>query len=171
MGFNVPLSVLDQSQEKAAGHNGYHELSHVDAETLLDHYLALNPDQRRARFGAMKSAASLSDFVSQRDWNGSWALGYSRNGLLHGVVELYPVYPGDWRRAEITLTSLAMRGGDRLRNELLQLALFEAGARGTEELIVHVVVPEPWVRSLCAGRATSRNEDQISVLIADCPVD
>jgi hypothetical protein len=108
-------------------------LCSADSEKLLQFYLGMNFQQRRARFGAAVSNESIERFCRGIDWTRIIVVGRERSYCLEAVIEIHPLV-ASWDIAEIALANMVPAGRSRIIAELLQIAAFAAGRRGCSML-------------------------------------
>ena len=72
----------------SASRHNYRKLFVVEAYQYRDHLLRLDPDSRQARFSAVVSNAAVRQHVKAIDWTTTEVLGYFRDGVMRGAVEV-----------------------------------------------------------------------------------
>lgn len=60
----------------------------TEADRLRAHFLKLDPEGRRLRFGALLSDGAVGDYVERIDWLRSLQLGWFEAGELRGLAQL-----------------------------------------------------------------------------------
>ena len=152
--------VVDKGRE-------FRALCPVDTPKILQFYLGMNFQQRRARFGGAVSDDSIRHFCRQMDWHKTIVVGRERGYCLEAVIEIHSLN-ANWEIAEIAVANIMPAGGSRINAALLQIAAFAAGQRGCSMLKIldcsdrAELVPI----LLCMGDVLEE-EDWISVEIQD----
>jgi hypothetical protein len=95
-------------------------------------WCTLNSADRRRRFGAAVSDASIRNYCETLADKDAVVIGAFRSNRMDAVIEVFPLSPA-WEEAEIAMTS---RSDSRaLLEELFRLAAQEAQRRGCATLI------------------------------------
>lgn len=113
-----------------------HELGELDRPRLVEHYRALNDDDRRLRFGFAVSDEYFDDYVDGIDFSRDHVF-----GVFGPAFELIAVaHMGRMgETAELGLSVLAPYRRDGLARRLVARAMQRATALGRRELWIHFV--------------------------------
>jgi hypothetical protein len=126
--------------------------------SLLDFYLGLGFDARRARFGGAMSDDAIRRHCAALDPRTSLVLACAGPSELLAAIELHPL-SADWEDTELALADRATTDRMTIIAHLLQLAAFAAGERGCHTFIVSHDVPEAALRELLRGMGRARRQD------------
>jgi RimJ/RimL family protein N-acetyltransferase len=111
-------------------------LTAADRAAVADHFLALDADDRRLRFGASLSDEAVRDLEERIDFGRDEIFGVPGDDLrLLGVVHV-AFYPG---RAELGLSVLPEARGQGVGAALFSRAVMHLTNRGVREVFVHCV--------------------------------
>ncbi len=109
-------------------------LSPADREALAEHFLALGPEDRRLRFGALLSDEAILDMEQRIDFERDRLFAVADDELrLLGVVHV-AFYKG---KAELGLSVLPAARGQGLGNALFSRAVMHLRNRMVREVFVH----------------------------------
>lgn len=155
--MNVFVAEEDQSVD--ARHLTFRSLSAEQAPLLVPFFTAMNFDERRCRFGAGVSNASISEYCRHVDFTQAEIFGcFSRDDLL-AVVELHPL-AASADCAELGMASLATEHRNLIFGHLLQLVAFAGGRRCYRTLVCTAEFLDPDILALLRsmGRVASRDD-------------
>jgi RimJ/RimL family protein N-acetyltransferase len=111
-------------------------LTAADSAAVADHFLALDADDRRLRFGASLSDEAVRHLEERIDFGRDEIFGAQGDDLrLLGVVHV-AFYPG---RAELGLSVLPEARGQGVGAALFSRAVMHLTNRGVREVFVHCV--------------------------------
>jgi GNAT superfamily N-acetyltransferase len=111
-------------------------LTAADRAAVADHFLALDADDRRLRFGASLSDEAVRDLEERIDFGRDEIFGVPGDDFrLLGVVHV-AFYPG---RAELGLSVLPEARGQGVGAALFSRAVMHLTNRGVREVFVHCV--------------------------------
>lgn len=100
-------------------------------------YCNLGFDDRRRRFRAGISDASIRAYCAALDSRRCFAIDFVHDDLRRAVLEVHALDDG-FDRAELTLTCVAVVEPLHVAAHLVQLAAFQAAARGCRRLVAEI---------------------------------
>jgi RimJ/RimL family protein N-acetyltransferase len=109
-------------------------LRHTDRRALTHHFLSLDAEDRRLRFGASMSDEAVRALDDRIDFDRDELFGIAGDDLRLLAVVHVAFYPG---RAELGLSVLAAARGLGLGNALFSRAVMHLTNRGVREAFVH----------------------------------
>ena len=120
-------------------------LHDTDRQGLLEHYLALSPEDRRLRFGLLVSDEFVRDYVDRIDFRGEVVFGLcSGAGQWLGIGHLSAAADD----AELGLSVLEHARGRGLGAAIFRFAVAHAARNGVARLFMHFLTRNKAILSL-----------------------
>jgi RimJ/RimL family protein N-acetyltransferase len=110
-------------------------LRETDREALVEHFLALEADDRRLRFGASLSDDAVRSLEERIDFDRDEVFGIAGDDLRLEAVVHVAFYGGG--KAELGLSVLPRGRGRGFGNALFSRAVMHLSNRGVREVFVH----------------------------------
>ena len=127
-----------QTKRPMAPNVSVKELTHLDAETILQHLLRLNPYERYLRFGYSISSRSIKQLVAQHlSERGSFFFGVFWDGALVGLCHIARSEPPG--TAEVALSVDADFKDQGIAHSLMRHALEQAQRQLYQSLLLSVL--------------------------------
>ena len=119
----------------------FRRLSQADREEILSHFLRLDPEDRRNRFGGPANDDFIRSYCNRIDWSRSIVFGCFVDCVLRGVGELQVESPGPNQKAEITSTVEGPYQGRGVGTELFR-RLIEVGRERSIKTLYLTILPD-----------------------------
>src|SRR5579863_3493413 len=133
--------IVPHDLSRAAGHPPalVRELTAIDRDRLLTHFLALDEDDRLLRFGQVVPNHVIENYVRAIDFTRDTVFGVFNNQLqLTGVGHLaYLPAEGDKRTAEFGVSVLESARGTGIGTKLFERAAIRSRNTHVSQLYVH----------------------------------
>ena len=106
-----------------------------DAGILTQFYLGFGREARRGRFGTAVSDWEIIDYCAEIEWEHSVLIARPGACRLEAVLEIHPLSQ-QWDCAELIAACPCADDAGLIFAQLLQIAAFDAGARGCRSFLV-----------------------------------
>ncbi|MFT3805232.1 MAG: GNAT family N-acetyltransferase [Burkholderiaceae bacterium] len=121
------------------------QLQEDDRDTLRDHFLSLDQEDRRLRFGLPVNDSHIERYVNEIDFDRSFVYGVRRGS--HDWLGIGHLIPGP-KDAELGLSVLSDARGHGLGAAIFRYAVGQASRQGTERLYMHFLTTNRAILSI-----------------------